>query len=155
MRASGDFMGDLALPSEDYWLEVVSFRSGDLRMAVQSCQVHRLLALRETRPLSDVVSIEALLGLPTADEKTTTENGAGEASRRQLLIGTGDLCVEVTGPAELDSIPAEEIFGLPTLVVAGCALRGLQAIALDDAGLILIVDLLSALDARPDEPISA
>lgn len=155
MPSCADPTGDLDLPTEAYRLEVVCFRSGGFRVAVPSHQVQRLLGWGESRPAPAVMPIEALLGLPAEGAEVITEPGAGERSRRQLLIGTGEFCVEVTGPAELGSIPGDDIFGLPALVAASCSLDGLKAIAIDAAGLILIVDLLPALEARRNGLFSA
>ena len=154
MQACADGTGGRHLPIEAYRLEVVSFRCGGFRMAVETRQVHRLLGSQELLSAAALTPIEALLGLPAAGEGVPPEGAAGERSRCQLQIGASEFGVEVTGPAELASIPAASIFGLPALVTAGCSLEGLQAIALDEAGPILIVDLLATLEARGIEPAS-
>lgn len=114
-------------------LEVVSFKAGAFRFAVEARQIEGMLS---EMPAA-AVTIESLLGLPLAEG----------AQRRCLRVGGGcvGFCVEVSEPLALRRLPAESLYPLPELVVTRIQIKVVKALALEADGATLLIDLQALL----------
>ncbi|HXP97786.1 MAG TPA: hypothetical protein VN809_13815 [Telmatospirillum sp.] len=126
------------MPATTDGLDVVSFFAGGFRFAVESRHVHGMLADRD----ADTVTVEDLIGLPLERDSTKSHPALRHpVSRKCLLIGGARDCVEVGGPVELETLPADSLYPLPPPVKARMSLGGIKGLAMTSAGILLIVDL--------------
>ncbi len=111
-------------------LEVVSFKAGAFRFAVEARQIEGMLS---EMPAA-AVTVESLLGLPLAEG----------AQRRCLRVGVG-FCVEVSEPLALRRLPSESLYPLPELVATRIQIKVVKALALEADGVTLLIDLRALL----------
>lgn len=121
-------------PPDSVSLELVLFKAGPHFFGLEASRV------RGSGPLPDyeVLSVESLLHLASD----------GMTSRRQCVTLKGavqEYELSIEAPLELCRLSADRIHALPCAVTARCKLPGLRGLALTEAGLILLVDLLPLL----------
>ena len=104
-------------------LDVVVFAAGGHRFGIEA------LYVRAQRAGTDGPSAPSLPGLPGL-----------AAGQDCVLLQIGDRLVAVTPPVELCRLDAATIHPLPPLLAARCRLRALRAVAVDAAGVILLLD---------------
>lgn len=110
-------------------LPVVTFRAAGVRFALPARQVVAM------RPLEDASSaaaaMEDLLGLPRE---------ASPACLLHLRIRDTEMTVQVSGEVAMRQLSASSIHPLPPLIAACSRLKGLSAVALDEAGMIILIE---------------
>ncbi|MBF0095010.1 MAG: hypothetical protein HQL34_10755, partial [Alphaproteobacteria bacterium] len=116
-------------------LDSVVFQAGGFRIAAEARHVQGM------REGTGEAPVENLIGLDLT-------RGAG---RRILIVkvrsGTDGVEITVSEPVSLVPLPVGHIFPLPPMVAARLSLKGVRAIALDDAGPILLIDLPSIVSS--------
>lgn len=110
-------------------LEVVSFKAGAFRFAVEARQVEGMLG----EIPESAVAVEHLLGLLAVEG----------ALRRCLCVGTNR--VVVSEPLALRSLSDESLFPLPELVAARLRIKAVKALVLEAGGATLLVDMHALL----------
>jgi hypothetical protein len=113
-------------------LEVVSFHAGGVRFLVEASQVRSMQDLPP--PAGKAISAAMLIGLAA--------DGAGD---KWLQIGQHPRLLEVSAPVELYALAPAAIHPLPPLVAAGMKLQGVRALALDERGTCLFIDVRALL----------
>jgi hypothetical protein len=113
-------------------LAVVIFAAAGARFGLPARQV---IAMRPgTDAETGYITIEALLGLPHEAATATT-------SRLLMLrMGDGQVTVLVPGEVVMRDLPSQAIHRLPDLVAARSRVNGIAALALDEAGLLTLVN---------------
>lgn len=121
-------------------LAVVAFVVAGQRFAVEAQQIRAArLAADGSEDLS-LPSLAALLGLPTtADE--------GPRQVLQVKTATADQELSLAGPVQMTTLAVADIHPVPALLAARCRIPGLRALAVDAAGVTLLVDLRTLLSA--------
>lgn len=120
-------------------LPVVRFHLAGQAFAVEAAQVAGMVAEPEQG-----IHVADLLGLARQES----------APLRWLSIHRGDarpVALAVEEPVRLAPLPAEQIHPLPPLLAARHCLPGLRAIALEQDGLTLLLDLQGAYAKRITE----
>lgn len=115
-------------------LGIVSFTAGDCRFAVEAQQIDALL---DEMPPS-MVAVETLLGLPLI----------AAAQRRCLRVGENR--VGVSEPVDLRALPVDLLYPLPEFVARRIQIKGARALALEEQGALLLLDLRTLLAQRMD-----
>ena len=110
-------------------LAIVSFSAGACRFAVEAQQVDALLD--DAAPAK--VAAEALLGLPPS------------ASAHRRCLRVGDYRVGVSEPVDLRALTVDQFYPLPELVTHRIGIGGVRALALEENGALLLVDLRALL----------
>lgn len=106
-------------------LQVVSFRAGGARFAVEARRIQAMLHV----PPPGAVTAETLLHLPAA-----------EGGQRRWLLSGGQ-CLEVSEPVRLSRLAIDQIHPLPPLLAARLAVPGARALALDEDGMMLLIEM--------------
>ncbi|MBF0562371.1 MAG: hypothetical protein HQL37_10190 [Alphaproteobacteria bacterium] len=114
-------------------LAVVRFTAGGTRFAAEARHVRFIHDIPFFSDGAGILRIESLLG-PLA---------SNPVRRRGLVVetATGETVVSVCEPVFLDTLDAKTIFPMPPLIAARLSLKGVRALAMDESGLILLVDL--------------
>ncbi|MFN3077620.1 MAG: hypothetical protein ABT940_12200 [Alphaproteobacteria bacterium] len=114
-------------------MDVVRFTAGGFRFAMEARWV-RSMRRADPSDASGTVSVETLLGPLSPDAAT---------ARRELTVDLGGrtISLSVGDPVTLDRIVPGQVFELPTLVAARTSLRGVRGLALDEQGVVLLVDM--------------
>lgn len=121
-------------------IDVVLFRSGDHRLALEADEVLGASGPAGGLPPSGYPAVESLFGLPEPERR----------ARPLLITLTGpQRAFVVDGPLELRSLAPETIHCPPPILLRSSALRGLRALAFDEAGLVLV------FGARARQPCGA
>lgn len=110
-------------------IDVVMFRSGSYRLALEAREVGGSRRPDATSSASAHPAIESLFGLPEL----------GPREQPMLITLKARACEYLAdGPLELCSLADQAIHGTPRLLIGVCKLRGLRALAFDERGLLLI-----------------
>lgn len=121
-------------------LDIVTFRCGDWRVGGDAQQV------RASRPAKAgdeaLADLGGILGLPS---------GLTVAQVLTIKTAAGDREIRVSGPVELRTVGAKNVYPLPPLLSARTALAGLRALVLEDGALTLLVDLRTLVSSVPTE----
>lgn len=110
-------------------IDLVLFRSGHYRLAVEAREVggSRRAGARSSAPTCP--AIESLFGLPEP----------GMRAQPMILMLRAPGCEFLAdGPLELCNLADQVIHPPPAILATTSQLRGLRALAFDDAGLVLI-----------------
>ena len=113
-------------------LAIVSFAAGAYRFAVEAQQVGALLD--DDTPA--LLTIESLLGLPRV------------AADQRRCLRIGECRLGVSEPVALRALAVDQFYPLPELVARRIQLKGVRALALEENGALLLLDL-RALLAQP------
>lgn len=120
-------------------LELVSVRLGAYHLGID---IRHVQALHDQPPADDAppcIALHTWLGLPP----TPIDPSVPDAPRRYIHLRATPhspvLVWEVPGPVELQTLPAACIHPLPPLVKSQCRLAGLQALALWQGRLVLLL----------------
>lgn len=117
---------------------VVSFLAGGHRFCVDATQV-RALQYAETRLRQ--FTAEEVLGL-------AIDRYAELGFHSSVLVRhhTGDIALRVMDPVKIDQLALSSIFPLPALIKANCQCKSARALILTEQGIMVLVDILSAID---------
>jgi hypothetical protein len=136
-------------------LTVVLFNVGSCCAAVEASQI------RATRPMPAAQAdgfmhdIDHTIAYITAQETLNFPGATGfdlaNAPTQLLFIKQAqhDHAMQVNTPIEIINLPANAIHPLPPLLAARCQLRGLRALALHNAQLIPLFNLVDLIEAKP------
>lgn len=108
-------------------LDVVTFVAGGFRFGVEASKV----SVMSSNANQGSIQAEDLIGLPLASP----------AQRRWLRTRVQGKTLEVSEPVEIRQFTAAQIFALPQLVATRITLKNVRAVALDQDGIILLLDL--------------
>lgn len=119
--------------TDDASLMLVTFACADARVGLEAQRVRSSRRIPvDAQPPAPTLS--ALLGLPAPAPMS-------QPFCLELKSGEGSVEVLVEGPVELVALSARQVFPLPGLIAATSRVRGLRALGLTEAGIVLLVGL--------------